>query len=74
MIIREASFFSRWELTQRPQTGQYTGVPWNIQPSMGCLHQISPLRGQRAMWRKRWKTVRVSEDDGHQGNRAFETQ
>lgn len=26
------------------------------------------------MWRRSWKTVRVSEDGGRQGNRAFDTQ
>lgn len=57
VIIREASPYHRWEQVQIPMIGLFpeNERPWNTQPYMGCLHQISPLRiwGTLQKWRQK---------------------
>lgn len=36
--------------------------PWNIQPLIGCLHQISPLKTKITPQKRWWKSVRARWD------------
>lgn len=48
--------FGRWDLTQRPTTGQTAAKskrPWNAQSYVGRLYQTSPFMAQGKMWKRR---------------------
>lgn len=59
-LIWEPSYFSCWQLTQRPTREQRAESerPWSIRPPMGHLYQTLPLQAQGSTQRRRWEGLK----------------